>query len=131
MKTTNYTDGELREYANTIYKQLFISIDKYVYWSWGVSKRYYAEYEGMPTLMLRVSGAVHKGWVYISLNQGKDLYEVRTLNVRKVVKQTVTDCYDDNIGLIVDGLVERPSSWTDEQYKKHANADTQHKWRTA
>lgn len=77
--------------------------------------------------MLRVSGAIHKGWVYISLNEGKDLYEVRTLNVRKNVKDTVIDCYDDNIGLIIDGLVERPENLTDVQYAKIANADTRRK----
>ena len=74
------------EIAKTINEQLFWSIDKWTYFSWGVSKKVFTFYNDMPSLMMRVSGAIHKGWVVISLNEGSDTYEVRLLNVRKEEK---------------------------------------------
>lgn len=114
--------------AKTIQSQLFWSIDKWVFFSWGVRVKQAMVYEGMATLALRVSGAVHKGWVYISLNEGKDCYEVRLLNVaRTKVKRTLDEVYCDNLGEIIDSLVERKAEWSDEQYKQKAMRDSARK----
>lgn len=85
----------------------------------------------MPTMMLRVSGLVHKGWVYVSLNEGKDLYEVRLLNVRRQLKKTVEDVYGEDLGAIIDGLVECPTSMTAKEYEKKAMKDSERKLRAA
>ena len=111
--------------AKTIEQQILWSINKWEYLSWGISKKVAIEYEGMATLALRVSGAVHKGWVFISLNEGKDCYEVRLLNVaRTKVKRTLEEVYCDNLGEVLDGLIERKTEWTDEQYKNKGARDS-------
>ena len=114
--------------AKTIEQQILWSINKWEYLSWGISRKVATEYEGMATLALRVSGAVHKGWVFISLNEGKDCYEVRLLNVaRNKVKRMLEEVYCDNLGAVLDGLIERKTEWTDEQYKKKAARDSARK----
>ncbi len=114
--------------AKTIEQQILWSINKFEYMSWGISKKAAIEYEGMATLALRVSGAVHKGWAFISLNEGKDCYEVRLLNVaRTKVKRTLEEVYCDNLGEVLDGLIERKTEWTDEQYKNKSARDSARK----
>ena len=114
--------------AKTIQEQILWSINKWEYMSWGIRQRVAIEYEGMATLALRVSGAVHKGWVYIGLNEGMDCYEVRLLNVaRTKVKRTLEEVYCDNLGQVLDGLIERKAEWTDEQYKHKAASDSARK----
>ena len=114
--------------AKTIEQQILWSINKFEYLSWGISKKAAIEYEGMATLALRVSGAVHKGWAFISLNEGKDCYEVRLLNVaRTKVKRTLEEVYCDNLGEVLDGLIERKTEWTDEQYKNKSARDSARK----
>ncbi len=82
----------------------------------------------MATLSLRVSGLLHKGWVYISLNECKDCYEVRLLNVgRDKIKKTLEEVYCDNLGEVVDGLVEKPAKLTDETYRRRALKDSERK----
>ena len=111
--------------AKTIEQQILWSINKFEYLSWGISKKVAIEYEGMATLALRVSGAVHKGWAFISLNEGKDCYEVRLLNVaRTKVKHTLEEVYCDNLGTVLDSLIERKTEWTDEQYKNKGARDS-------
>lgn len=118
--------------AKTIQEQLFWSIDKWTYLSWGTSKKVAMMYNNMPTLALRVSGAIHKGWVYISLNEGADCYEVRLLNVgRTQVRDTIEEVYCDNLGTIIDGLIERAPQWNDGQYAKVAMRDSMRKLKSA
>lgn len=114
--------------AKTINEQLSWSIDKWVYFSWGVRKKVAMVYNNMPTLALRVSGAIHKGWVYISLDEGSDTYEIALLNVAQdKVKKVVKDVYCENVGSIVDGLIERAPEMSAEEYKKKAFADSEKK----
>lgn len=111
--------------AKTIEQQILWSINKWEYLSWGIRQKVALEYEGMATLALRVSGAVHKGWVYISLNEGMDCYEVRLLNVACTkAKRTLDEVYCDNLGEVLDGLIERKPEWTDEQYTRKAASDS-------
>ena len=113
--------------ANTINEQIFGSIDKWTYFSWGVSKKIACYYEGKPSLKLRVSGLLHKGWVIISLDEGRDLYEVRLLNLKDNVKKVVNEVYCDELGYTIDTLVERPEAMNDEDYYKKAMADSKRK----
>ena len=57
----------VKQIATTAWQQLFWSVTMPVVMSWGVSKKCCTLYQNMPTLMLKVSALVHKGWVYISL----------------------------------------------------------------
>lgn len=88
-----------------MWEQLYWSVDPDVVESWGVSKRVCTIYNNMPTLMLKVIGLVHKGWVFISLNEGMDLYEVRLVNKKHKCIKTVEEVYCDQLGEIIDGLV--------------------------
>lgn len=116
------------EVANEAYKQLFWSIDRTAYMSWGVSRMQYTHYEDMPTLMLRVSGLVHKGYVLISLNEGEDTYVVTLMSVQKVVKKTLKNIYCDTLGKTIDELVEHPADMDDVTYHKKALQDSAKKW---
>lgn len=109
----------IKQVGITIAEQLFWSIDMNVFYSWGVSRKVITTYEGMPTLALRVNGELHKGWVNISLNVGSDTYEVRLMSKdNKSVKKLVDGIYCDNLGIIIDELVECPAGITKEEYKK-------------
>ena len=91
------------EVANEAYKQLFWSIDMMTFLSWGVSKKCYAFYHNMPTLILRVSGMVE-------------------------VKKTMSDIYCDSLGSVIDELVEKPADMNDKVYHQKAIRDSQEKF---
>ena len=120
----NLSMDECKAIAAEAHNQLFCSITPVIYHSWGVYWKTYGFYEGMPTLMLKVSGVVHKGWVYISLNESKDLYEVRLLTSDRKVVDMIDDVYFDNLGSLVDSMVERPVGMSDEEYEELAMADS-------
>lgn len=110
--------------AKTISNQLFWSIDIPTYWSWGVSSKVYTFYNGMPSLKMRVSGLVHKGWVVVSLNEGRDTYDVRLLDVKNEEKAVYEDIYADCLGKFLDDKIEKPVSMSEEQYAKLAEIDS-------
>lgn len=114
----------VKQIATTAWQQLFWSVTMPVVMSWGVSKKYCSLYQNMPTLMLKVSALVHKGWVYISLNEGKDVYEVRLIDSQGQCTKTVEEVYCDQLGNVIDELIERPASMTEEEYSKKAMADS-------
>jgi len=61
------------EIANEIYRQIRASFNLNVIWSWGIEQKRAITYRNMPSLSFKVNGYKHKGWVIISLNEGKDL----------------------------------------------------------
>lgn len=124
----NIRNETCRNIAQEAHAQLFCSITKDEYFSWGVSHRGYGFYNQMPTLMLKVSGLMHKGWVYISLNEGRDTYEIRLLNDNKnIVTRTLEDVYFDQLGTLVDSMVERPAGMSNEEYYQKAMEDSKAK----
>ena len=116
------------EKTNEMFSQLFWSIDKWTYGSWGVSKRMYTFYKDMPTLMLRVSGLMHKGWVFISLDEGTDSYVITLLNTKYVEKKSVDNIFCDTLGETVDELIEKSPKLTDKEYHTRAMKDSERKW---
>ena len=107
--TNTLTADYVNEVAKTINAQMFASVEnKFVVWSWGLSRRFATVYKNMPALGLRVSGLLHKGYVYICYNEGRDVYEV----------------YCDNLGFVLDGMIERDYSMSDETYKGKALRDS-------
>lgn len=114
----------VKQVATTAWQQLFWSVTMPVVLSWGVSKKCCTTYNEMPTLMLKVSALVHKGWVYISLNEGKDVYEVRLMNTKNECIKTIDEVYCDQLGETIDQLIEKPSSMTEEEYSQKAMADS-------
>lgn len=100
-----------------IFRQIFWSVNKSTFWSWGVSMILPGEYKNMPTLMLHVNGFLHKGWVYVSLNEAKDNYEVRLLSDNLKETYYIDEVYCDTLGKTIDEIVEREKTTTDEEYK--------------
>ena len=113
--------------AQVAFKQIFASVDKWTYFSWGVSKKCSTTYRDMPALALRVSGLVHKGWVFVCLNEASDLYEIYFATVRGAEKRAVKGIYCDELGQILDELIEKPSNMANEAYKAKAMSDSARK----
>lgn len=89
-------------------RQIMWSIDKWTFFSWGVKASQGILFHGMITFALNVNGAIHEGWVFISLNEGKDVYEVRLMNENFTQKGEMHECYCDNLGSTIDRMVDRP-----------------------
>lgn len=116
------------EIAREAFRQIFASVDKWTYFSWGVSKRGYTTYKGMPALLMRVSGLLHKGWVYVCLNDASDLYEIYLVSVRGVEKKAVKGVYCDELGKMLDELIEKPYTMSNEVYGAKAMRDSARKF---
>lgn len=107
---------ELTDKVLTIQRQLMWNVDIATFFSWGVNKMKILLFRDMPTLGINVSGLQHKGWVYISLNEGLDLYEITLLTSNYRVLKTIEEVYCDQLAQIVDELVERSPGMTDAEY---------------
>ena len=123
--TNTLTADHVNQVAKTINAQMIATVQNaFVFWSWGVSRKVATVYKDMPALALRVSGLLHKGWVYICLNEGRDVYEVFCVSLKGNVKQHNDEVYCDNLGFVVDGMIERPHEMSDETYSKKAMRDS-------
>lgn len=112
--------------ASTIREQIFWSISKVEFWSWGCSKMCATTYQNMPALALRVSGLQHKGWVVVALDEARDCYKVFLQNVRYETKKVIDEVYCDNLGYILDMYIERGTK-SHEEYSKEALRDSARK----
>lgn len=65
-------------------------------------------------LKFKVQGFLHTGWVEVVYNEGRDLFEVRTINKDGSVKQEVEDVYFDCLVDVIDGMVERCSNYQEK-----------------
>ena len=95
----------VNEIAREIYRQIKATFNINVLWSWGIAEQRAMNYKNMPSLALRVNGYQHKGWVIISLNEGKDLYNIYLLDKKQNVKKTFEDVYVEDLE-ILDTLIE-------------------------
>lgn len=119
--TANYVN----KVAKTIWAQIKWSVESIsVLWSWGVSRKVATTYKDMPTLALRVSGVLFKGWVYICLNEGRDIYEIYCVSMKGVVKKENKEVFCDNLGFVLDSMIERDYNMSDEAYKVKALRDS-------
>lgn len=65
-------------------------------------------------LRFKVQGYLHTGWVQVIYNEGRDLFEVRTINKDGSVKQEVEDVYFDCLVDVIDGMVERCKNYSEK-----------------
>jgi len=85
--------------------------------------KYYGGWQGMGSwgaknltqynnqvLKMTVSGRVHSGHVYITLN-GMDLYDVVLCSNRGTIKKVITDLYFDQLFEVMDREIETPSKY--------------------
>lgn len=117
----------INDTAREILTQVRVTAGTMVFLSWGVSEKRAMEFEGMASLDMVVSGAIFKGHVLISYNEGDDLYEIRLFKEARIVTKTLKGVYAEDLGKIIDGLVERAPEMTDEEYAAAAMADTEAK----
>lgn len=114
----------IMQIANEINRQIRCGVTSDVVLSWGVSKRIATVYNDMATLALYVNGLLHKGWVYVSLDEGRDCYIITLLSAdRKTITDVRDEIYCEELGETIDNLVERKAEWTDEEYKEHVSAE--------
>ena len=58
-------------------------------------------------LKFKVQGYLHRGLVEVIYNEGRDLFEVRTINRNGTVKKQVEDVYFDCLVDVIDVMVEK------------------------
>lgn len=117
MEITKEQKEYCQDVAQVAYNQLLMSVEPNVVWSWGVSQKSYTFFKEMPTLMLKVQGFLHKGWVFVSLNEACDTYEVRLFdNMMSNCKAEYTDVYCCDLGKFLDSIIEKPLDMSDEDY---------------
>lgn len=88
--------------------------------SWGVHRFVACEYQKMAALRFSVNGFLHRGYVYVCLNEGKDLFEVFTVKKDKVVAHE-TEVFIEDLVDTIDFMVEKNVSQL-EYEKKVARA---------
>jgi len=95
----------VNEIAKEIYRQIKATFNISVLWSWGIEEQRAMTYKKMPSLGLKVNGFQHKGWVIISLNEGKDLYNIYLLDKLQNETRVIEDVFCEDLD-ILDTLIE-------------------------
>lgn len=121
MENYNYSNVELQQIATTALNQIRASIKNNVWFSWGVGKVFATLFNGRPALSLLVSARLLKGFVFVVLDEGRDLYDIYKCDVKMNdngddVKTVAEDVYCDQLGEIIDREIE--SGDDAEEYEK-------------
>ena len=77
----------------------------------------------MAALKMKVNGLVHKGKVIVTYNEGTDYYEIYLLNRQGECILTREDVCFDELGQMLDELIEKPKDMDDETYKNKTKSD--------
>ena len=88
------------EMANYIYSILKNQLS--IIWSWGFNSPI-ALTNG---LQFKVEGFIFKGWVKITYNSGKDLFDIFLLNYQMEVVKKIDGIYFDQLVMVIDSEVE-------------------------
>jgi hypothetical protein len=108
------------EIAKEIYRQIKATFNINVIWSWGIAEQRAMTYKAMPSLAFRVNGFNHKGWVIISLNEGKDLYHICLLDRYMNEIQVIEDVFCEDLE-ILDTLIET-GEMNKQEYEDRVNS---------
>jgi hypothetical protein len=103
------------EIAREIYRQIQATFSNMLLWSWGIAEQRAMTYENMPSLGLKVNGYEHTGWVIISLNEGKDLYNIYLIDNMQNVTKTIEDVFVEDLE-ILDTLIETGET-SEQEYR--------------
>lgn len=107
--------------ATEIWRQICATTRFNVVFSWGIAKRAYAEFEGKAALVIKVNGFKLKGHVVIMLNEGTDTYEIVAISDGEIVNR-LEDIYCDMLGSVLDSVIERDASWSDDEYTQRVRS---------
>jgi hypothetical protein len=104
MEVFDISKHSCREFSKESMKELVSAMSKNVkVWSWGAKS--YSNWQNK-ALAFRVSGHLHKGIVVLSVN-GSDLFDVYLLNLKRQIKQVVTDVHVEDLITTIDEKVEK------------------------
>jgi len=67
-------------------------------------------------LIFRVNALQHRGNVLVLLDEGRDLYDIRTLSDKGETMQERTGVFCDDLAAQIDEMVERPATMTGAEY---------------
>ena len=104
--------------ATIIYKQIKAD-PQHLCDSWAMQNHTATYYAGAPALCFEVNGLQHRGNVIVTLDEGRDLYDVATLKEtdgETVTTKKQTGVFCDDLAHVIDTMVERPEGMTDEEY---------------
>lgn len=120
--------------AKTAWQQILGGVGASVAMSWGISRWIATEKECRDgvckaCLVLQVSGLIHTGFVVVAYDRASDTYEVLLENLKgEPVGEWHTDVYCDELGKLIDSLVEKPTDMSQEDYEELSSIDSFIKW---
>lgn len=107
-----------RQIATTILNQIKAA-PAAIWQSWAMEKPAAIIWDGCAGLIFHVKGLQHKGLVVVTLDEGRDLYDVATLQEidgDPVTTKQQKGVFCDELAHVIDTMVERPETMTDEEY---------------
>lgn len=108
--------------------QIINGIGINAYHSWGVRNEIVCfSPAGDVTLLLHVGGLLHTGAVLVTYQEGPDTYEVVLKNEDYEETFRLAGVYCDQLGQLLDSLIDRNPDWTDDEYRALALADSDRK----
>lgn len=125
-----YESSYLLQVAQVAMSQIITGVGENVVASWGLRGYGCGEVVGrdgyvLPCLVLKVSSLIHTGLVVVALNDSADVYEVQLKDENgHDASEWHTDVYCDQLGSLIDSLVERPVGMTDEDYEELSSLDS-------
>lgn len=109
--------------AKTILDQILANVGGSVFYSWGAYNLRASIVGNFPTLKMDVSGVLFTGTVAVVLNEFWDVYEIHTKGKCDDRFTCVrNEVYFDELGWVLDSIIERNPEWTDEEYSEKAMA---------
>lgn len=102
--------------AEEIRRQLVGLTVPNVLMSWGISQIAATVIDNMPALRLKVNGRLHKGEVFIAMNEGTDYYEIYLKDENNAAKKIAEDIDFTQLGETIDNEIE--SGKDKEEYGK-------------
>ena len=101
--------------ATIIYKQIKANPDR-LSDSWAMQNPTATYYADAPALCFEVNALQHTGRVIVSLDEGRDLYDIRTLSDNGNTIEERRGIFCDDLATVIDEMVERPATMTDAEY---------------
>ena len=101
--------------ATIIYKQIKANPD-HLSDSWAMQHPTATYYAAAPALCFEVNALQHTGRVIVSLDEGRDLYDIRTLSDKGDTIEERRGIFCDDLATVIDEMVERPATMTDAEY---------------
>lgn len=84
--------------------------------SWAMQRPTATHYQDAPALCFEVNALQHTGRVIVSLDEGRDLYDIRTLSDKGGTIEERRGIFCEDLAAQIDEMVERPATMTDAEY---------------